>query len=74
MKGNTLTVGKPAGTDKGRLLKKRIKDNWQLYAMLLVPVVLTSIYKYIPMPGLQLCLAGVVLLDIPEGVGDLVLV
>ena len=33
MKGNTLTVGKPAGTDKGRLLKKRIKDNWQLYAM-----------------------------------------
>ena len=54
MKGNTLTVGKPAGTDKGRLLKKRIKDNWQLYAMLLVPVVLTIIYKYIPMYGIQI--------------------
>ena len=30
-----------------RPLKKRIMDNWQLYAMLLIPVVLTIIYKYI---------------------------
>lgn len=35
-------------------LKRRILDNWQLYAMLLVPVVLTVIYKYIPMYGIQI--------------------
>lgn len=35
-------------------LKKRILDNWQLYAMLLIPVVLTIIYKYIPMYGIQI--------------------
>ncbi len=38
----------------GKSLKKRILDNWQLYAMLLVPVVLTVIYKYIPMYGIQI--------------------
>lgn len=37
----------------GKPLKKRIMDNWQLYAMLLIPVVLTIIYKYIPMYGIQ---------------------
>lgn len=37
-----------------RSLKKRILDNWQLYAMLLVPVALTIIYKYIPMYGIQI--------------------
>jgi putative aldouronate transport system permease protein len=35
-------------------VSKRILDNWQLYAMLLVPVVLTIIYKYIPMYGIQI--------------------
>lgn len=35
-------------------LKKQIRENWQLYAMLLVPVVLTVIYKYIPMYGIQI--------------------
>lgn len=35
-------------------LKARILSNWQLYAMLLVPVVLTIIYKYIPMYGIQI--------------------
>lgn len=30
-----------------RPLKKRIMDNWQLYAMLAIPVILTIIYKYI---------------------------
>ncbi len=42
----TKTAGKP--------LKQRIMDNWQLYLMLLVPVVLTIIYKYIPMYGIQI--------------------
>ncbi len=37
-----------------RPLKKRILDNWQLYAMLLIPVVLTIIFKYIPMYGIQI--------------------
>lgn len=37
-----------------RPLKKRIMDNWQLYAMLAIPVILTVIYKYIPMYGIQI--------------------
>ncbi len=35
-------------------LSKRIKANWQLYVLLLIPVVLTFIYKYIPMYGIQI--------------------
>lgn len=38
----------------GKSLGQRIMDNWQLYAMLLIPVVLTFIYKYIPMYGIQI--------------------
>ena len=37
-----------------RPLKKRIMDNWQLYAMLAVPVLLTVVYKYISMYGIQI--------------------
>ena len=33
---------------------KRIVEYWQLYLMLLIPVVLTIIYKYIPMYGIQI--------------------
>ena len=29
-------------------------DNWQLYLLLLVPVVITIIYKYVPMYGIQI--------------------
>lgn len=39
-----------------RPLGKRIMDNWQLYAMLAVPIVLTIVYKYIPMYGIQIAL------------------
>ncbi|KIR02205.1 polysaccharide ABC transporter permease [Lachnospiraceae bacterium TWA4] len=35
-------------------LKNSILSNWQLYAMLLVPVILTLIYKYVPMYGIQI--------------------
>ena len=35
-------------------LGRRILDNWQLYLLLLIPVVLTIIYKYIPMYGIQI--------------------
>ena len=40
----------PGKKDLGR----RIKDNWQLYALLLIPVIITVIYKYIPMYGIQI--------------------
>ncbi len=39
---------------QGRPLKKRLLDNWQLYAMLLIPIVLTIICKYLPMYGIQI--------------------
>ena len=35
-------------------LGSRIMDNWQLYLLLLIPVVLTIVYKYIPMYGIQI--------------------
>ena len=35
-------------------LGRRITDNWQLYVLLLVPVILTIIYKYGPMYGIQI--------------------
>lgn len=54
MKGNNLSAKRPAGVADGRSLQKRIADNWQLYAMLAIPVVLTLIYKYIPMYGIQI--------------------
>ena len=53
MKGNNLNAKDLSGVG-GRALKKRIMDNWQLYAMLVIPVVLTIIYKYIPMYGIQI--------------------
>lgn len=47
-------AAKQTMTQGGKSLKRRIIDNWQLYAMLLVPVILTVIYKYIPMYGIQI--------------------
>lgn len=38
----------------GKTLGQRLKDNWQLYLLLLVPVVLTFVYKCIPMYGIQI--------------------
>ena len=35
-------------------LSRRLADNWQLYFLLLIPVALTLIYKYIPMYGIQI--------------------
>lgn len=39
---------------RGASLGRRIRNNWQLYLLLLIPVVLTVIYKYIPMYGIQI--------------------
>ncbi len=38
----------------GKSVGKRITQYWQLYLMLLIPLVLTVIYKYIPMYGIQI--------------------
>lgn len=54
MSGSKSAVISPTKMSGGKPLGKRIKDNWQLYLMLLVPVVLTIIYKYIPMYGIQI--------------------
>ncbi len=47
----TAAVGKPRS---GKSLGQRILENWQLYAMLAVPFILTLIYKYQPMYGIQI--------------------
>ena len=38
----------------GKTLGQRILDNWQLYALLAIPVILTIVYKYVPMYGIQI--------------------
>lgn len=38
----------------GKPLGKRIMEHWQLYLLLLIPIVLTIIYKYVPMYGIQI--------------------
>ncbi len=38
----------------GKTLGQRILENWQLYLLLLIPIVITVIYKYIPMYGIQI--------------------
>ncbi|MCR5452928.1 MAG: ABC transporter permease subunit [Lachnospiraceae bacterium] len=45
MKEKTITKKK---------LSDLIRENWQLYLMLLVPLALTIIYKYLPMWGIQI--------------------
>ncbi|MBP3610375.1 MAG: sugar ABC transporter permease [Lachnospiraceae bacterium] len=42
------------GLVRKKSLSRRIRQHWQLYALLLVPIVLTIIYKYIPMYGIQI--------------------
>ena len=54
MKNLKSSAAGPMHKAGGKPLKARILDNWQLYAMLLIPVVLTIIYKYIPMYGIQI--------------------
>lgn len=39
---------------KQKSVWERIGDHWQLYLMLLIPLILTVIYKYIPMYGIQI--------------------
>ncbi len=46
--------GNASALPRGKGLGRRIRDNWQLYLLLLIPVVITVIYKYIPMYGIQI--------------------
>ena len=43
-----------AALTRGGASGRSLTDNWQLYLLLIVPVVITFIYKYIPMYGIQI--------------------
>ena len=45
---------KPPTQIKQKSVLERMGECWQLYLMLLIPVVLTIIYKYVPMYGIQI--------------------
>ena len=46
--------GKAPAPAHRKPLKLRLKENWQLYLLLLIPVVITIVYKYGPMYGIQI--------------------
>ena len=53
----TAKAAKTASLKKVRprkTLGQRILENWQLYLLLIIPIVITIIYKYIPMYGIQI--------------------
>ena len=53
--GGRISAAGSAALARGpKPLGQRILDNWQLYALLVIPVALTVIYKYIPMYGIQI--------------------
>lgn len=51
---NTAQSGSAAAKVSTKTLGQRVIENWQMYALLLIPVVLTFVYKYIPMYGIQI--------------------
>ena len=54
-KAPTISQGGTAAAKlHSKSLRQRILDNWQMYLLLLIPVVLTVVYKYIPMYGIQI--------------------
>ena len=51
----TAPPGKAAAKPRHtKTLGDRIRENWQLYLLLVIPIVITIIYKYIPMYGVQI--------------------
>lgn len=44
----------PAVPGHRKPLKMRLAENWQLYLLLLAPVIITIVYKYGPMYGIQI--------------------
>lgn len=51
---DSKTAGTAVFARTGKNLGQRVLDNWQLYLLLLIPVALTLVYKYIPMYGIQI--------------------
>ena len=49
----TAKAAKPLRLHR-KTLGQRIVENWQLYLLLVIPIVITIIYKYIPMYGIQI--------------------
>lgn len=54
MKAAVKEVNEKRVTVKKKKLWKRILSSWELYLLLLPGIVLTIIYKYIPMYGVQI--------------------
>ena len=48
------TTAAPRRRVQRKSLGRRIADNWQPYVLLLIPVVITIVYKYGPMYGIQI--------------------
>ena len=48
------TTAAPKHRVHSKSLGRRLADNWQLYVLLLIPVVITIVYKYGPMYGIQI--------------------
>ncbi|GHU86237.1 sugar ABC transporter permease [Spirochaetia bacterium] len=49
--------------DSPRMLGKKLKHDWQLYVLLLVPLVWVGVFKYAPMYGLQIAFKDYVMRD-----------
>ncbi len=53
MSSKTAVADTPLTSHK-MSLATRLRNNWQLYLLLLIPVIITIIYKYVPMYGIQI--------------------
>lgn len=51
---NASVIPKLCSRKRGERELKSVKQNWQLYAMLLTPLVLLILFKYVPMYGAQI--------------------
>ena len=54
MKTKALAKEPPVRVGHRKPLKQLVAEHWQMYLLLLIPVVLTFVYKYIPMYGIQI--------------------
>ncbi|GAB3411189.1 ABC transporter permease [Flindersiella endophytica] len=52
--GGTAAAGKPSLGDRRTAIARQIRNNWQLYVMLIPPVVFTLVFMYWPMYGVQI--------------------
>ncbi|GHV82248.1 sugar ABC transporter permease [Spirochaetia bacterium] len=59
----TAALMKKMKKDSPRMLGKKLKHDWQLYVLLLVPLVWVGVFKYAPMYGLQIAFKDYVMRD-----------